>query len=86
MFERMLVPLDGSTHAEQALPLAARLAHASGGAILLVQVVTPPIDYGGGLAPVPLWTSESGAGPRSPRRCSSATRRGRSFSPRACPA
>jgi nucleotide-binding universal stress UspA family protein len=45
MFERMLVPLDGSAHAEPSLPLPARLAHASGGTILLVQVVTPLIDY-----------------------------------------
>lgn len=39
MFRHLLVPLDGSSHAEQALPVAARLAHASKGAITLVQVV-----------------------------------------------
>jgi nucleotide-binding universal stress UspA family protein len=50
MFQQILVPLDGSARAEQALPMATRLARASGGAVLLVQVVGPPIDYGGGLA------------------------------------
>lgn len=58
MFERMLVPLDGSPRAEQALPVAARLAHAAGGSVVLVQVVSPPTDFGGGLAPVPLLTEQ----------------------------
>lgn len=58
MFERILVPLDGSPRAEQALPVAARLAHASGGSVVLVQVASPPIDYGGGLAPAPLLTEQ----------------------------
>lgn len=49
MFQRILVPLDGSPRAERALPVAARIARASGGSILLLQVVSPPIDYGGGL-------------------------------------
>ncbi len=31
MFQRILVPLDGSARAEQALPSAARLVRASGG-------------------------------------------------------
>ena len=39
MFKRILVPLDGSTRAEQVLPLAARLARATEGSILLLQVV-----------------------------------------------
>lgn len=39
MFQRILVPLDGSERAEQAIPLAARLAHASGGSLFLVRVV-----------------------------------------------
>jgi nucleotide-binding universal stress UspA family protein len=58
MFERMLVPLDGSPRAEQALPVAARLAHAAGGSVVLVQVVSPPTDFGGGLAPAPLLTEQ----------------------------
>lgn len=40
MFKRILVPLDGSGRAEQALPIAARLARASGGSIFLVRVVS----------------------------------------------
>lgn len=39
MFKRILVPLDGSTRAEQALPVAAHLAQASEGTIFLVNVV-----------------------------------------------
>src|SRR5947209_6907741 len=54
MFQRILVPLDGSSRAEQALPIAARIARATGGSLLLVQVVSPPIDSRGGLAPVAL--------------------------------
>jgi nucleotide-binding universal stress UspA family protein len=43
MFRHILVPLDGSTRAEQALPLAARIAHFSGGTLTLLRVVMPPI-------------------------------------------
>jgi nucleotide-binding universal stress UspA family protein len=39
MFQHLLVPLDGSSRAEQALPVAARLARVSGAAITLVTVV-----------------------------------------------
>ncbi|HEX6555103.1 MAG TPA: universal stress protein [Ktedonobacteraceae bacterium] len=39
MFKRILVPLDGSERAEQALPVAARVARASGGSVILLQVV-----------------------------------------------
>lgn len=53
MFQRILVPLDGSSRAERALPIAARIARSVSGSVLLVQVVSAPIDYGGGLAPVP---------------------------------
>ena len=45
MFQRILVPLDGSKRAERALPIAARLAHRTGGSIVLVQVVNIPIGY-----------------------------------------
>lgn len=58
MFQRVLVPLDGSVRAEQALPVAVRLARAMGGSLLLVQVVSPPIDFSGGMAPVPLITGQ----------------------------
>lgn len=42
MFQRLLVPLDGSSRGEQALPVAARLARASGGTVVLLRVVSPP--------------------------------------------
>ncbi len=45
MFKRILIPLDGSTRAEKAIPVAARLARASGGKILLAQVATIPVMY-----------------------------------------
>jgi nucleotide-binding universal stress UspA family protein len=59
MFERIVVPLDGSARAEHALPVAARIARASGGSIHLLQVVSPLIDYSGGMAPVALMTEQS---------------------------
>jgi len=40
MFQRIMVPLDGSERAEQALLVAARIARATHGALLLVQVVS----------------------------------------------
>ena len=39
MFKHILVPLDGSLLAEQALPVAGRLAHTTGGTITLLHVV-----------------------------------------------
>ncbi len=45
MFKRILIPLDGSTRAEKAIPVAARLARASGGKILLAQVATIHVMY-----------------------------------------
>ena len=54
MFKRLLVPLDGSSRAEYALPVAARIARASSGSIHILRVVSSPIDYGGGLAEAPL--------------------------------
>ena len=46
MFRRILVPLDGSARAEQALPLAARIARAAGGSVLLLHVVSIPLEFG----------------------------------------
>src|SRR5205085_6832790 len=40
MFKRILVPLDGSGRAERALPVAARLARATGRSIFLVRVLS----------------------------------------------
>lgn len=44
MFQRILVPLDGSERARQAIPVAARIARASGGSLLLFSVLPPPIN------------------------------------------
>jgi len=46
MFSRIMVPLDGSTRAERALPIAARIARASNARVLLVRAVTVPVTYG----------------------------------------
>jgi nucleotide-binding universal stress UspA family protein len=48
MFEHILVPLDGSTRAEEALPIAARIARAAGSSVVLLQVVSFPMSYGYG--------------------------------------
>jgi nucleotide-binding universal stress UspA family protein len=45
MLQRILVPLDGSPRAEQAIPVAARLAHASKGTVVLLQVVGISLEY-----------------------------------------
>lgn len=46
MFSRILVPLDGSQRAEQALPVAARIAQLSHGTIILLTVVTTNLALG----------------------------------------
>ena len=46
MFAHILVPLDGSTAAEEALPVAASIARASRGSMHLLRVVSSPIDLG----------------------------------------
>lgn len=45
MFQRLLVPLDGSTRAERALRVAARIARAAGGSVVLLQAVSTPTEY-----------------------------------------
>lgn len=40
MFQRILVPLDGSRRAERVLPVAAHLAQASGGTIILFRALS----------------------------------------------
>lgn len=45
MFQRILVPLDGSVRAEQALSIAARLARASGGTLILLQAIDPMNEF-----------------------------------------
>ena len=44
MMQRILVPLDGSTRAEYALPVAMRIARNTAGSIKLLRVVTTPIE------------------------------------------
>jgi nucleotide-binding universal stress UspA family protein len=46
MFQRMLVPLDGSKRAERAIPIAARIARASGGSLMLLRAVGIQIEFG----------------------------------------
>lgn len=46
VYRRILVPLDGTKGAERAIPVAARLARAAGGAIVFVRVVPPPVEFG----------------------------------------
>jgi nucleotide-binding universal stress UspA family protein len=46
MFERILVPLDGSRRAEQAIAIAARIAKASGASLLLLKAVNPLTSLG----------------------------------------
>ena len=46
MYKRILVPLDGSTRAERAIPVAARIARALGSSVILMRVATAPVDTG----------------------------------------
>ena len=48
MFRHILVPLDGSLQAERALPLAARLARASDGMLILVRAIAAFPETGTG--------------------------------------
>ena len=56
MFQRILVPLDGSTRAERAIPVAARIARASHGSVVLVRVVSTVIEFWPYMAPQPALT------------------------------
>lgn len=55
MYKRILVPLDGSERAERALPVAARLARASGGRVVLTEIVRSPAEFEVGAAPPAPW-------------------------------
>jgi len=46
MYKRILIPLDGSARAERAIPIAARIARALGGSVILLRVATAPVDTG----------------------------------------
>ncbi|HEX9131686.1 MAG TPA: universal stress protein [Ktedonobacteraceae bacterium] len=63
MFKRILVPLDGSPRAESALAVAARVARASDGTIVLLQVINipamyTPYIYGPDMAQSPMYAQE----------------------------
>lgn len=45
MFQRILVPLDGSERVERAIPVAAHLARIASGSIILVRIVEIPVEY-----------------------------------------
>src|SRR5579863_7765333 len=46
MFQRILVPLDGTRLAERAIPVAAKIARASGATIVFAHIVLPPVEFG----------------------------------------
>lgn len=46
MFQRIVVPLDGSERAERAIPVAARIARACRGSLVFVRVILPPVESG----------------------------------------
>ncbi len=45
MYKRILVPLDGSARAERAIPVAAHIARATDGTVILVRIATLPFTY-----------------------------------------
>lgn len=55
MYKRIMVPLDGSARAERAIPVAARLARAAGGVVVLTEIVRAPVEFEVGAAPVAPW-------------------------------
>jgi nucleotide-binding universal stress UspA family protein len=54
-YATILVPLDGSSQAECAVPVAARIAQSAGGSIALVQAVRAPVEFESGAAPAAAW-------------------------------
>lgn len=62
MFQRILVPLDGSARAERALTVAAQLARARNATLALLRVVPDLLDVGGYM--VPAVATDSGAAER----------------------
>jgi nucleotide-binding universal stress UspA family protein len=53
MFQRILVPVDGSKRAERAIPVATRIARACGGTVILVRVVNAASEFWPSLAGEP---------------------------------
>ncbi|MBE3559910.1 MAG: universal stress protein [Ktedonobacteraceae bacterium] len=60
MFQHIMVPLDGSVLAEQALPAAARIARRTGGTVHLLQVLAPVPIYDPYLAQTAAYLNELG--------------------------
>lgn len=56
MFQRILVPLDGSLRAERALPLATRIARTSQGTLILLHVVGAAAESGPDTPSQPFFT------------------------------
>ena len=55
MFQHILVPLDGSRRAEQAIPIAARISRASqGSSITIIRVVEMVMNYAWQFAQTPV--------------------------------
>lgn len=52
MFKHIIVPLDGSSRAEEALPVAARLVRAAGGLLTLLSIVPSTVELD--MRPMPL--------------------------------
>ncbi len=52
MFQRILVPLDGSPGAERAIPVAARIARFAGGSVVFLHIVSPS-EFSGKTPAVP---------------------------------
>lgn len=59
MFTKIMVPLDGSLRAEQAIPVAGRIARTSSASILLLRVVEVPIVHPSHFAEPPLSDEEA---------------------------
>jgi len=45
LYKQILVPLDGSTRAERSIPVAAHIARATDGTVVLVRIATLPFTY-----------------------------------------
>lgn len=65
MYRRILVPLDGSERAERAIPIAARLARASGGTVMLIEMVRAPVEFEVGAVAPTTWAPAAKAEERS---------------------
>jgi nucleotide-binding universal stress UspA family protein len=56
MFQKLFVPLDGSARAERAVPIAVRIAQATGGTVVLLHVVHLLVEYAPSLVQAPALT------------------------------